>query len=406
MSLRPPSITSRHDAGFTLTELLVALVVSAIAALAIFGAFSGLSSAMTQTKAQDNSWQQARTAMTMLTQAIESAGYGLPMNECGGGIYTNVAPTAADQQFTASTSSANGGLFLTAVADQVQTTGTPFDYDPPTTNTYALTTVTGGDVFGPAPVATITGTHGQSVTSANFFVNDSTLLNINDIFLVALPNSSCLLGQITNIGGANNVVAESGKSTYNAPGAFATTDPGITPSQLLNAGVIDLGSSGFSVKNFFIQDDNGAGVPSLYMQTYPYNAGTGPAPNPMLVARGVVDMQFAFGYGTNGVVSTYVGPLAIPPAGMTPGDLLTVEVALLVRSTRYTPGQYGSAGNGPPAITIMNNADNPSLPTVTYTIPTHLPAGQTMECVQGNCNQYLYRVFETVIPVRNNIWGQ
>ncbi|MHB1567292.1 MAG: PilW family protein [Acidiferrobacter sp.] len=406
MSLRRLSITSRHHCGFTLVELMVALVVSAIAALAIFGAFSGLSSAMTQTKAQDNTWQQARTAMTMLTQAIESAGYGLPMNECGGGIYTNVPLTSTSQQFTTSTSSPSGGMFLTAVADQVQTTGTPFDYDPTTTNTYALTTVTGGNVFGSAAAATITGTHGKSVTSANFFVNNSTLLSANDIFLVALPNSSCLLGQITNIGGANNIVGNSGKSTYNAPGAFSATDPGITASQLLNAGLIDLGNSGFSVKNFFIQDDNGAGVPSLYMQTYPYNVGTGPAPNPMLVARGIVDMQFAFGYGTNGVVSAYVGPLATPPAGMTPGDLLTVEVALLVRSTRYTPGQYAGTGGAPPAITIMNSADNPAIPTVTYTIPTNLPAGQTMECVQGNCNQYLYRVFQTVIPVRNDIWGQ
>ena len=408
MLSRLRSDTRPRECGFTLTELLVALVISALAAAAIYGAFTGLSSVTTQTRAQDNAWQQARTAMTMLTQAIEQAGYGLPMNECSGGIYANVAPSSNGLQYTVSTPSPSGGLFLAPVAATPQANSGPYYYRPAGINTYALTTVTGGSVFGSQPVTTITSTSGNSLTAANFFVANKTLLNQYDLFLVALPNSSCLLGQITNPGGKNNIVAQSGTSAFNAPGGFSGTDPAITASQLTNRGLIDLGSSGFSVKNFFISDGGsahaGTAVPSLYMQTYTYlNNTAGTAPPALLVARGIVDMQVAFGYGLNGVVTQYVLPGSTPPSGMTAADLLTVEITLLVRSTRYTPGHYAGAT---PSKTVWNGASNPNLPTVVYSIPTNLPAGQSMGCVQGNCNQYLYRTFTSVIPLRNDIWGQ
>ncbi|WP_367184219.1 PilW family protein [Acidiferrobacter sp.] len=402
------SDTRPGERGLTLTELLVALVISALAAVAIYGAFTGLSSVTTQTRAQDNAWQQARTAMTMLTQAIEQAGYGLPMNECGGGIFTNVVPSSTGVQYTVSTPGPTGGLFLTPVAAMPQANSSPYYYSPTGINTYALTTVTGGSVFGAAPVTTITSTSGKSLTSVNFFVRNAALFYTNDLFLVALPNSSCLLGQVTNLGGAGNIIAESGTSAFNAPGGFSATDPAITTSQLVNRGVVDLGNTGFSISNFFISDGVGAQagtqVPSLYMQTYSsLNNSANASPPALLVARGIIDMQVAFGYGQNGVVTEYVLPSSVPPSGMTAADLLTVEITLLVRSTRYTPGNYAGAT---PSKTVWNGTSNPNLPKVVYSIPTNLPASQNMGCVQGNCNQYLYRTFTSVIPVRNDIWGQ
>ncbi len=414
MRYRQRSDIRPRECGFTLTELLVALVISALAALAIDGAFTSLSSVTTQTHAQDNAWQQARTAMTMLTQAIEQAGYGLPMNECGGGIYTNVPTSSSGVQYTVSAPGPSSGLFMTPVAATPQTTSSPYYYSPTGINTYAITTVTGGSVFGSAPVTTITGTSGSSLTSVDFNVANKTFLHANDLFLIALPNSSCLLGQITNAGGkgTGNIVAQSGTSDFNASGGFSATDPAITTSQLINRGVVDLGSGGFSIKNFFISDGVGAQagtqVPSLYMQTYsslnntstPNKTSNGPPPV-LLVARGIIDMQVAFGYGQNGVVTQYVLPSSTPPSGMTAADLLTVQITLLVRSTRYTPGHYAGATK-----TVWNGTSNPNLPAVVYAIPTNLPAGQNMGCVQGNCNQYLYRTFTSVIPIRNDIWGQ
>lgn len=398
------STIKRRRAGFTLIELMVALVVSAVAALAIYGAFNGLSSAISQTKSQDNTWQQARTAMTLLTQAIEGAGYGLPMNLCDAGVYTSTngqnAPLQPD--YTISPPGGTQGLFVVPVDAALQTAALPFSYVPASGSTYALTTVTGGGPFGAAPVAHITTV--PSTTAATFFVDNGNLLAPYDMFLVPIANGHCIMGQITSIPSTNHVVANSnassGGSIYNAPRGFSGADPGVTTTQLVNAGLIDLGNGGFSIKNFFIQDHNGAGVPSLYMQVYQAGSGSQPAqaqPQAILVARGVLDMQIQFGYGLNRTVTTYVSPTMGPPANMTAGDLLTVKLALLVRSTRYNPGQHGTAGGATPSISVMG---------ANYIIPTGLPAGQTQDCVSGNCNQYIYRVFETVIPVRNDIWAE
>lgn len=391
-----PSTIDRRQAGFTLIELMVALVVSALAALAIYGAFNGLSSAITQTRSQDNAWQQARTAMAMLTQAIEGAGYGLPMNLCDAGIYTNTNGTSPPVQpsYTITPSGGTQGLFVVPVDAALQTAALPFSYAP-STSTYALTVVTGGGPFSSAPVAHITSV--PSTNAATFFVDDGSLLAQNDMFLVPMPGGHCIMAQITSVPSANHVVANSGSSIYNAPQGFNGSDPGVTKAQLIHAGVIDLGNGGFAIKNFFIQDNNGASIPSLYMQDYQAGTATNPAsptPPPILVARGVVDMQVEFGYGLNRTVSTYVSPTLGPPGGMTAADLLTVKLALLVRSTRYTKGQYGGTT---PTLSVMG---------VPYTIPTGLPAGQTQGCVAGNCDQYIYRVFETVIPVRNDIWAE
>lgn len=395
-----PSTTNRRQTGFTLIELMVALAVSALAALGIYGAFNGLSSAISQTRSQDNAWQQARTAMTMLTQAIEGAGYGLPMNLCTAGVYTNTNGTSApvSPSYTITPPGGTQGLFVVPVDAALQASAPPFSYAPASGSSYALTTVTGGGPFGSAPVAYIRSV--PSTNAATFFVDNGNLLAKNDLFLVPMPNGHCIMAQITKVASANHVVANPGSSIYNAPQGFDGADPGVTTTQLLHAGVINLGNGSFSIKNFFIQDHNGAGVPSLYMQEYQAGNGTTPAnPQPprILVARGVVDMQVEFGYGVNRTVTTYVSPTMGPPGGMTAGDLLTVKLALLVRSTRYDKGRYAATGGAKPSIAIMGTS---------YTIPTNLPAGQTQGCVSGNCNQYVYRVFETVIPVRNDIWAE
>jgi len=406
MSCRPWLGTKSRTQGFTLVELMVALVVSALAAMAIYGTFIGFSNDFTQTKTQNNSWQQARTAMAQITQAVESAGYGLPMYNCSNGIYTGQSSNFAN---VVGTSNGAGLLGLVPVAASAQVSP---NYGPTGTSTYALTVTTGGSVFSTSPVAHITQV--PSVNAANMKVDNGNLLASQDLFLVTMPNSTCILGQITNMNGSNNmnVVANSGAaSPYNAPGGFAAADPGVTAQALMNAGVINLGRGGFYIDNFWIQDQNPnpnahvlgtvptsaapLGVPSLYMAQYnaytPTPSATQLPPLLTLVARGIVDMQVEFGYGTQGVVTSYQAPGSLPG-----GDVVAVKIALLARSTRTIPGL------SPAVILLMGTGPS----AVTYTVPTGLPANATMGCVEGNCRHYLYHVFKTVIPVRNVIWNQ
>lgn len=398
MSSRRWSATKPASAGFTLVELLVALVVSALAATGIYEGFISTSNAFTQTKAEGNAWQQARTAMTMITQAVESAGYGLPMVNCTQ-IYTN------------NFQSQGGGLLsLAPVSAQTPTPAALNPYDPGTSpinagvSTYELQTVTGGGSYGSAPVTYISKV--SSVNAAQVDVASSVALATSDIFLVTLPNASCMLGQITNTNPSSaSVVFNSGArgSNFNLPGGFSAIDPSVTPTQIQRAGFIDLGQTGFAVDNFYVgyrfnsatnsYDYNS--VPSLYMQQYTTTNNMGTPPPSELIARGIVDMQVEFGYGTRGSVTSWG-----PPNPSQPGrNVDAVKVALVVRDTRVIPNAGTRAGN---IIPIFKNA----VPAVSYVIPNTLPANKTTGCLDGDCSHYLYRVFKTVIPVRNVIWDQ
>ncbi|WP_298136409.1 PilW family protein [Acidiferrobacter sp.] len=399
MSLIRSSATRRKGLGFTLIEMMVALVVSALAATGIYEGFISTSNAFRQTKAEGNAWQQARAAVSMITQAVESAGYGLPMTDCSQ-IYSNNFQSAS-----------GGPLLLAPVSAQTPTPANLNTYDPAASpinavaSTYELQTVTGGGMFGSAPTTYISKVN--STTAAAVQVQDPQLLQQGDLFLVTMPNAVCLLGQITNpvgSGSSPTVTFNSGAagSIYNVPNGFSAIDPAVSAAQLANAGFINLGQGGFRVDNFYVgyrnvtattYNDNS--VPSLYMQQYTAATTSGKLPSGILVARGVVDMQVEFGYGTQGTVTSW-GPPGTQPAN----DVDAVKVALVVRDTRVLPHAGTRAGN---TITVFANA--PGGP-VNYVIPTALPSTNTTGCLAGNCSHYLYRVFKTVIPVRNVIWGQ
>ena len=395
--------------GFTLTELLVALVISSLAAIAIYGAFTSLSSVSTQTRAQGNAWQQARTALAIMSEAIEGAGYGLPVNECGNGIEIGIPPTqsaangASAVPPIAGTTSGAAAALVTPVAATAQTVS-GYGYDPTAmaggfdagVHTDVLTVVTGGGQYGTAPVAQITSV--PSTSAATFFVTPNAILQPGDMTLVTLPGSTCLLGQVTLFRSNDHVIENSGKgantSAYNAPGGFAAANPAVTAAELMNAGVIDLGTQHFVIDTFFIADQHGQGVPSLYMQQF--DAADGPggsAPQPQLLARGVVDMRVQFGYGTYGTITQYGAPGTGPAA-----DVLAVRLELLVRDTRTSPGTVADGPGGVPAIALMGGAY--------YDVPTKLAKGVATGCVAGDCAHYLYHVFDLVIPVRNDIWNQ
>lgn len=389
--IRPKSL------GFTLIEMMVALVVSALAAVGIYQGFISTSNAFRQTKTQGNAWQQARTAITMITQAVESAGYGLPMTDCSQ-IYSNNFQSAA-----------GGLLALAPVSAQSPVPALLNPYNPAASpinagaSSYELQTVTGGGNYGSAPATYVSSV--PNVSSANVKVVSNALLSANDIFLIALPNATCMLGQVTNTNYANTtVVFNSGiaGSSFNLPRGLSAIDPAATAAQMQNAGFIDLGQAGFAVDNFYVgyklnpatntYDYNS--VPSLYMQQYTYLSNNGSFPAATLIARGVVDMQVEFGYGTNGSVTSWGLPGTQPARNVD-----AVKVALLVRDTRVIPHAGTITGN---TVTLFQNANNP----VTYTIPTALASTNTTGCIDGNCSHYLYHVFKTVIPVRNVIWDQ
>lgn len=390
-------LPSEH--GFTLTELLVTLVITLILATAIFAFYLSSTRVVSNQNSTVDMWQRGRNALAIVTQAVESAGFGLPsLSDCPNGV--------ADF----STSSQTNPYLLTAVTASSQA-GPGYNPSAQTgINTYTLITVSGSSSLGNAPATQINSL--PSLNSSSVSVNDATLLDPGDMIVVQLTDGSgtCLLGQITNVSGkgtittpgctiptgngnvGNTIVVNSGQSTcyqFNPNQIFAkySSLSSTSISSFTNANIYDLGNQNFQVDQFQILDtppgSNSVGVPTLYMTQYTARQGTPPAVHTL--ARGIVDLQVQYGLGSNGAITSWVFPENYTPSQSQ--RILAVRIAMLARNTLYLPNQ-----TSPATFDLLGR---------TYKVPASNGPG----CTNGDCRHYAYHLFQTVIPVRNHIWG-
>ncbi|MCL4525751.1 MAG: PilW family protein [Gammaproteobacteria bacterium] len=369
------------ETGFTLTELLVTLVIGTLLATAVFTFFLNSSQIVTNQSSTTDMWQRGRNALALVRQAVESAGFGLPqVSDCPNGI------AAYNSNQTALPFS------LTAITASVQSSGT---YDPTNIsniNTYSLMTVAGGASFGNAPAARISSI--PSMTSQRVFLTATAFINSGDMFIVQIPGqAACLMAQVTNLltqGNGIGIVHNSGLSNYNPSKGFQALAgaiyPGLSKASFAGANFIDLGSNNFTINQFTIGDSGGTATPTLYLTQYTANQ-TATAARQAL-ALGIVDLQLEYGLGSNGAITQWVLPANYTASATQ--QILAVRIAMLARSTRYMPNETS------PASFVMLPNQN-----LSYTVPTTNGPG----CLQGDCRHYAYHLFESVVPVRNNIWG-
>ena len=123
------------------------------------------------------------------------------------------------------------------------------------------------------------------------------------------------------------------------------------------------------------------------------------------MSDGIVDLQAEYGVDANG--NNFVEDTewtTVAPAGATWRNLRAIRVALLARSAQYDKAacspnpQWTSGGGGALALTdfVMTNADGAA---DTFGGCTENPASP------NNWRRYRYSVYETVVPLRNMIWG-
>ncbi len=375
-----------RERGLSLVELLVALVVVGLLSTAVFSFFLHTSQGVSQQSANGEMWQRGRNAMAIMRQAIESAGYGLPSyGQCPNGV---VGINNASSQ---------GGA-LVAITASVQSSG----YVPTGISTYSFSTVIGGGSFGGAPATTVNSQQGTNIT-----VNNTAPLNPGDLALIVPQGGgTCLLGQLTNVNGKgtlNNSCTVTGNGNSNGVGTVVLnsgkgnsvcfqanpnqifsllTGTGGSPT-LNGANLYDLGSQDFLFEQFQIMQNPAGSTPTLYMTQYTGIQVTAPTPQPL--ASGVVDIQMQYGLGTNGSVQSWVTPENYTPSAAQ--SIVAVQLAMLIRSTHYLPSSLS-----PVSFNILGQ---------TYTVPTSGAPG----CLQGNCRHYEYHLFQSIIPVRNGIWG-
>ena len=238
-------------------------------------------------------------------------------------------------------------------------------------------------LYGNQPERMLPGklTESMPQPSAEFKVDGTAGYTINDMVLVT-NGASCMMTQVTMVQpAAGNLQHNPGPSLWNPAGGGSPL-----PAFPAGANLFNLGNPiwrTYSVASGKLQ------IMEVMTTTGGPTAG---APTPII--DDIVDLQAQYGKDTddNGVVETW--NTVQPTSGAQWQQVLAVRVAVLARSGNYErPEVAGGSCEATTSATRPKWGDAGA----EQDFPTLLVAGALPSC-------YKYRVFETIIPLRNMIW--
>lgn len=374
-----------NQRGFTLIELLVAMAIAAIVSLMVAETYQAITVGGMRADTSVAMQNDARNALTLMTSDTKAAGFMLS-GPAGMGRCSTLLT------YNGSLSSSNQLTQLIPVLDTPQITGS---FIPGTTMALTYTgsgqtptdaiTLSYNNAFGNDALI---GTGGVSLThvtagtlnNASLFVASSAGFAANDVDVLVLPTmNACIRLQITNIGGSNNLIHNSGLSNMNPSGGFSTFNPllprPITQSDLQQAVVQDMGAAssvnGQVEVTYSIRDYNGS--PTLF-RTVVNGAGT--VMQDSGIASNVAYVRALYApINLDGSIGTFVDWAHIVAANETK-KVGAVEFALLIQRQNV-----GNRHDVPPTIPVLD---------VNY--PTD--------------PKFEYQVFSRMVYLHNVAWSQ
>ena len=352
--------------GMSLVELLVAAAIGIIASLVIFQVFAVFEGQKRTTTSGGEAQTSGTLSLYTLERDLRQAGYGFNTPDLVG-----CTLQGWDQQVGAA-------LTPSTLAPAVIAQGagsTPGFAGAPDTLTVAYGN---GDAL-PAPLSVLVGSLGVSDTFIKI-VNALYGFQPGDHVLIAEGVQPCTLAQVTQIPpatGDNTQLNLQVGSYVNAAGATVNTrfnnPAGLGTAYTTNGKVYNIGPTP-SIKTFSVQ--NGQLVSQALGAA---------APTPLF--DNVVQLQVQYGKDNNadGVVDVFN---ETTPATTTEwAAVLAIRVALVARSGLYEKDEVS-----PATIRLWEDSANP--PTTTGPVWT----------LTSDERHYRYKVFQTVIPLRNMIW--
>lgn len=366
--------------GFSLIELLVAVVIGLLGVLVIFQVVSTWDAQRRTTTSGSDAQVSGTLAGFGLEQDIRLAGWGIGLVDSTKKI--NNLPVMLGCQVTALIP---GGSFTMAPIILTQGAG-----DGPDTITVLYgnsSFVVDNKIYIRGDATTKTARMSQAANGTFpgdlvVFVNDPA--QISDRF--------CQLVEITGIGADKVTLTHAATGTYTP--TFGNTaprapkfNPAATDARLTGGGFYNLGPSP-SLKTWSIRD----GRALSFVDAFDRNGATTKD-----VAEGIVDLQAQYGYDANGDgkidATEWLEPDALP-VNAEWGRVLAIQVALLSRAQQYERN----------AVT----AEQPTFFRGTRTFVMRNVDGSPGGAATGDPNDwrhYRYRVYEKVIPIRNLLWG-
>ncbi len=385
---RPDTTGSHRLQGFSLVEVLVALVVGMITILIVFQSMAAYEGQKRSATSGGVAYQGGAVAMHLLERELLSAGNGLASTP--NLLY---CPTDADKSGT-------------AVLPTAPTSFT-IDPDPPTPIRMIPVIITDGGsgatdsitvMYSTAatlrPAVELTDDPSSSSMALDVGVANLAGFNDDDFILVveqtggSLP-STCAIAQVFDTTSVSDSISidDDAAVPYNRSGGIGTD---YSPdAELINLGANPVLSQ-YGVAN-------GGLVSVDLLQRPPFNASA------RLLVEGVVSLQAQYGVDTNGddVIDSWFEPTGSSWAAATlnvtrVAQIKALRLGLVVRSNLLEKRDGGgNCTTSPASLTIL-----PALGGSPGS-----PASTTMDLSTGDARCYRYKVFETVIPFRNMIWS-
>ncbi len=394
----------RQSAGFTLVELMVALTIGLVLALAISLSMLSMGRQFRTVGATSSAQVNAQLALSLIDSAGRSAGAGL---------FNNGQPVCpAFNAWYSGTTVANGVPLLPArITDGGSDTA-------PDTLVFSASNAIGP--LSAMPVLAPMGASDDPIT-----VSESGSIAVNDLAIVGVPGSvgvPCTLFQVTAVttdttgltcgGNANSCKALSHQASgdYNPPAGTFTNEPryGFSNAGLVvgPAAVMGLGT-GFRQEGFavicetLVQYNAFTDTPACSTGPLSFTGGAN------ALVTDVVMMQAQYGISnaansdvvTDWVDATSTGGWDNPTAANV-GRIKAVRVVIVSRSKEpaselVTPA---SCDNGAGVVNVGPCSFRDAQAPVIDLSSTSVPAGRSWR-------NYRYRVQQAVIPLRNVIWS-
>lgn len=393
--MRAPLSSPRATAGFTLVEVMVGMVLAmlttVIVSQVLLRAEGQKRSATSGSDAQVN----GTLALFTLQRELQNAGYGLAVNPGALGCPVNYRYKGSSGAAAATA----GSFTLAPIVIAQGTSGAP-----------DVLRVLRSDSAGAAVPSVLTAAHAQ--TAGVFTVRSAFSLTQGDL-AVAVPatcssSAPCTLFQVmpdsTFSLTATNVPHAAGSTGWNTESAVFPSGGYASGATLVNLGRMVNRVYGVIGNNLVYTELSATSGAEAGAEAN----GTSP---PRVVFAQIVNLQALYGLDNdgNGVVDQYTD--TTPSDFMTWSRVLNVRVALVARSSNREKDAVTTAEpqwNLGGTDTLSISAANPTATCTAgvtgdrcYTLKVNFATPST----DTEWQHYRYRVFDTVVPLRNVLWN-
>lgn len=375
--------TSKNQQGVTLIELMIGLALGLIASLAIFSTISSFESQRRTTSSGVDMQQNGLLALYSIENDIRMAGFGL--------IDASTSPGSMPCAKVNSYLSSASGVYTSAPVTLTNgSTGT----DIITIN--QLNSDTGGIVTG-GNAATLTAPFSAVGTMS---LDTNAAINPNDFILLSQSGLDCTLLKVSSVASSPTggiVVQSAGNALSNSTSTAPTL-----PTYAASAVVIDLGPASTSSSTTF-GSTNPDSTPTFTTTKYKI-CGSGDANCNLLDLMRSEDAGTTWSTVSSNIV-TVAAQYGVAAAGSESISCWTDATGSACSGTDWSNPPLADVKRIK-AIRVGILARSAQKTTCNQTTPAWYGGSLDISGIVGTgWNCYRYKIYQSIIPIRNVIWG-